>query len=799
MKKLSILFFLNVFFLTLAWGGAYDTYTGKVHGVNGYYYYNAKRLKAEEMASTQLFRVMDQTNLGVKGWHAYTDSLLTISFGQEKTSATPPKVYMTTFTYLRESTWGYNTPLIMTSSYPIIAVKMRIDSAKTVDQMIWVHFKAEAYKHGQSGVSSGKVWSVAADINKWKEWKNPVDTATANLPVQAIKLPANDPDSCNRIFYFNLASSSYKAFVNAGSDSIDLGRFRIDIGTSGYDTTGYNIPNYKIKWIRTYKSVGEMNQQIRTYRGDEAPDTRTDNQVALFEALYAGYQMHTKYNTSNEQIMNTYRDSLDFFKAVYDEIIPSDVASAQWTEWNTRIGQAAATVVKMNSDLLSKLTWKRGEDSYMVKLATSAFDGKYLALGGDIKVGGYAGKKLVFKTGEENGSAFYVASRDKVNGLTSYALVSDGYYIALHKDTLFAVASANRGNVATTINFTNRAPEDPYYSLNLGFYVGVTDGVNLNKSLIFPTTAFEPYLFEVIPYAYTYNSATDSIGKIAMEFNKDGDTEGWKRNNWRPYIETQQSTINEHGVLEAYATETYLANSAGSPVTETAFPAGIGLRREAGSFATGQYPNAYELNPKSDSVQHRPLDYQVVLNSGKNRYFAIKVASNESSADMSLGNFTFYRAFGEGYTFSMANADVKKNDVYVFDLLKLGIAPGNSYFVNQYIGNFPLVNKNSRIYIDWIRTYENLSDIPNESFALSSINESNSDNIGVYAYSAKGELKFENSSGVDANVNVYNVSGALVYSGVLSKVNTSLSVASGLYIVKVIIANSYSTQKVFVK
>ena len=126
-----------------------------------------------------------------------------------------------------------------------------------------------------------------------------------------------------------------------------------------------------------------------------------------------------------------------------------------------------------------------------------------------------------------------------------------------------------------------------------------------------------------------------------------------------------------------------------------------------------------------------------------------------------------------------------KGDVYYWDLLKY-ISVGKMPYVGQYLSSTGF-QKDDALYIDWIRTYESVDDIPTESFATA-VNDVKEDNGELKVFVTGNTINiFTEESG-----NIYTVDGICVaeFNGTAHE-----TVQPGIYIIR---AGSES-KKVMVK
>lgn len=561
------------------------------------------------------------------------------------------------------------------------------------------------------------------------------------------------------------------------------------------------VPTYRIKWIRGFASQEAFHEFVAQNNGDGPTDDRSDAQKALFEALRKAKKLHTAYNESNYDVVTDFSDKIDEYNDYYENTpAPNDnPESPEWIAWDTEVAAKAVELADLNKQFVADLAFTPTEYLYKIQ---SASDGRWLALGEDLTVNDVNGKQLIFVQNQSDATKFYVTSTGaSTDGIPLYTLKANGHYIGMIGSTILAVPEAKKGSATIILNFMNRDDSNELYGIGLGSvyanYAGVATGLVSAETFSYQDT----YKFSLEPYVY--EAGNDPKGFFEWTFDTTGDTEGWERNNYRPWIEIEQGTYDGQGCLVHKATATYEPNNTnGTQITS--FPTGVGTRREAGSFAGGQYPNEYELSPISDSIKHRPEDYLIVANSGINRYFAIKAASSNPAVDVAgnstTGNstFTFYQAFGDGLVLNFPDAIEKRGDVFIFDLLAAGMPPGGVRYVNQYMGNMPLNDPDERVYIDWMRTYETLAEIPSESFSGTSISSVKTTD-DFLAYGSQSALNIQNYSGSTLKVDVFSIDGRFVKTIWVTGSYATVPFNQGLYIVRAKSENGNHAQKVIVK
>jgi len=790
----------------------------KAHGVDGYYNFTAAKMKEEG-----IFSVNNQVAQAVKGKWAYEKDYIHVWYGISAASPTLP-TWRADWTLRGE----YNaSPLKLTSKYPIFAFKVGLPdstswngaataNATTGDASFSFKLDTWGFLEGTmikptSGNPPGRRVTVN-QIQITSNTKNAPDSASKRSSVTnigCVRLKSNEP--CQYIFYYNfndtIAKYGKMDFAPILARMADGKRALKTDTVWSEDKLTYRLdtvpPQYYIKWFKTFPSIDSLNIAIRTNFGDDMPDGRTTYQKNLYEVLYAADQLKTTYSTSNYEALTAFTDSSLKYEDIYYAPVPEATAgdSTAWKAWDAQVQNAVVQMKAVNAKFVSDLSWKKGSD-FLFSISCVG-DGKKLTVGEDVTVGGIKGKKLVWG---DTGTPFFATETGVVNNRTTYTLTNSGYFMGMYKDTLFMVPSASKATAVTNLSFVNRDESEAYYDFGVGLNFVNSDQSRLVKSTTFPlalagTTPYTYYLFELTPYQYV--QGTDPNGYFGWEFNKTDSTDGWAKNTWRPASEVKQVVINGLGCAKFGVTPTYLDNVVGRPVMTTTFPYQPGFRREYGSFATGQYPDEFEKNPISDSIQHRPLNYAITTNSGVNRFLAIKMAATDPTMDVTLLSLSLYANATDQTALSATSKVDKKGDVYVYDLVAAGIPYGGKVFVNQYIGfgtmNFPTTY--DAVVMDWVRTYKTVAEIPTESMpaVLVSTQTIQKQMAEVYAYATSGTLHIENLTGAVAKVNVYTISGTLVRSINVNEKFSAVSMPQGLYLVKATSGNQTNVQKVLVR
>ena len=257
----------------------------------------------------------------------------------------------------------------------------------------------------------------------------------------------------------------------------------------------------------------------------------------------------------------------------------------------------------------------------------------------------------------------------------------------------------------------------------------------------YPMTAGEGSLFEfngeteyhVEPaYAYSFDTYQwDAAAKAAAtERATLPYAEGWSVNGWN--LRTNVSI--EHNVAGTAVSAMRLsvkterddihADTLSTSIQITDFTNGqsVSVMREHGRYTSATNRVPVMLRADGSYEQQVPDSlYAINLNSGINRYFAIKwKATNDN---ITFGGMTFYvRKYVEEPAVSTANLLERRGDVYVWDLLDAGIPYGDRKACAQYLSWNGLSNAQDAVYVDWMRFYQSLDEVPTESMQVPSVN-----------------------------------------------------------------------------
>lgn len=210
-------------------------------------------------------------------------------------------------------------------------------------------------------------------------------------------------------------------------------------------------------------------------------------------------------------------------------------------------------------------------------------------------------------------------------------------------------------------------------------------------------------------------STQGSINGAQLTMGEHGQTfmlDGWRMQRWRMWSRVNKGTFKAEGgepleCLKLSTAPVYDSFDGTSLGNELSYPASAALRREGGVFT-----NFYDRDPAGGVRDESCL---VNLNAGVRRYLAIKCTSTNPDITISVFNF-LHKPETAATDFALNIADAEaKGDVYYWDLLKY-ISVGKLPYVSQYMSadNF---NEGDALYIDWIRTYASVDEIPTENFA----------------------------------------------------------------------------------
>lgn len=499
-----------------------------------------------------------------------------------------------------------------------------------------------------------------------------------------------------------------------------------------------------MKWLKTFKSFDEL-LALMNDEGNWGDGPEVDpNKDVLNSTLY----------TIRKQIANyKFSDKLEPLQAAYDAAsLVYDNPASTAEEYKA----AVEALLKAKDDFLIAIALDT--DTRMVNFYN--LSGMPLALSAeDVTVGNFTGKALEFGAAEPQ--SFLILPYGTANGQKAYMLKTAGGTMvqASNGQLLFVPASQLTSSTsAAQLVLGNRGTEDsPGYDFKIGKYyyffdenTGLLDYTEeiptvdtydeITSYLFFPTDApeYDPADHDNDNYPMTsgegsfseFNEPAQKVLDYAFEysfnaFEWDADAkavateraslpmmEGWRTNGFRLNTDIQQATIDDASLMKLTKVDNYY-NFHTDTLCQTIATTDFGsddiytIMREHGAYtsASNMVPQPNQL---CDSL------FAINLNSGINRYFAIKWKGTDEGITMNEMVLFIKKSIG-GPTLNMGNLLEKRGDVYVWDLLACGVPYGDSKACAQYLSWHGVKNSSQAVYVDWIRFYNNLDEIPSET------------------------------------------------------------------------------------
>ena len=545
------------------------------------------------------------------------------------------------------------------------------------------------------------------------------------------------------------------------------------------------MPYCLLKWVKTFRSMGEFSSMLNDENnwGDGAP---VDPQKPILNAkLYECNEFIAAYKFS---------DKLEPLQAAYD---------AALAVYNNP--ESTGDDYKAQVDALSK-----AEEDFLASISYTVTEkmNRIFNLGGmalglesePTTAGGFTGCRIV-GVEETNAVDFYFSEAGTANGQTNYNLKLASSTLVQAGDGTLLMVDVSQVKTAAALTFCNRGQEDnPGFDIKCGKYYyqlneeGVLTAIEtiptveeynaLNDYLFFLTEA-EPYNpedhnAETHPMTSGEGSGWEFNGKVSMEvdpafqasfdmFDWDAEAkaaatqrttipfvEGWRSNGFRlgSVLEIDNTTAytgsNALSCLRTYykaEVDNFHADTINTSMETTDYASAlITLMREHGKYtsASNRVPQPNQLCDSTCAIN---------LNSGINRYFAMKWKSN--SEDVKLNGFVFFVLKGiEEPTCNMDNLLEQRGDVYIWDLLECGIPYGDRKACAQYLNWKGIKSEEDVVYVDWIRFYDSLEAIPEETmtFGKEDSGEGGGEEDAITAPTVEKEIE---------STVIYSISGAV--------------------------------------
>lgn len=563
--------------------------------------------------------------------------------------------------------------------------------------------------------------------------------ASKDTSAVVMRLPDSAPDKDEFVLllnYYSIADNSDEAKESKRLlDRMDIESVGYHIMFFGYSNVedAIEAPTAYIKWMKTFTSVQDAMDKI-TLANNYGDGTESVAKTQLNYSLYyaeqalAGFKyLNSDVDVVDNEAYKAYKEAYNAANEVYNSGSSSD---ADCANANSNL-QAARVAFNQQVDLPSGLVYN------YLKSATG--QGAIIVGNDDVTIGGTIGKPLTIGNADAAQALSFVATGQVVNGQKSYNLKSaTGAVMQASDGTLLLV----EGATGSPFTFSKRDNEGNAFDIHCGDYYYYLDGdgqlakeKEITSDVAEDFEALSAYLFTVDDAIGDYQknaSAEEKIGlDLGWEFNdapeEDPGTRGmidgeekvmsensetkmvshWRMSRWRAFSRVNQETVkNSDGTdatcLVLFTAPTYDNWDASQTGIVNDYSAPAAMRLDHGT-ETPFYVR--DPNPRDDA-------YAYNINAGINRYFAIKM----THGDAEFNTMTF---IGQGLdiTINLENATGKKGDVLYWDLLQNGFAVGKNTFTSAFFSPKGFTQANTKLYVDWMRTYPTIEDIPEENFA----------------------------------------------------------------------------------
>ena len=587
------------------------------------------------------------------------------------------------------------------------------------------------------------------------------------------------------------------------------------------------LPTVYLKWIKTFPSMKAFDESLTAEQNWGDGEAVDPQKSVLNSALYDAAQFLANYKLSDK--LAGLQEAYDKAVEVYNDPA-SDAAAytAQIEALDAAKSEFLAAIAYTSESPMNTIT------SYMgVALGLTTQD---------VTIGDYTGK-LVTPVTAENATQFMFTENGIIAGQRVYNLKTAGGTIVQASDGSLMLVDASQLTGSNTANviFANRGDEMmPGYDMKVGNYYYYYDEMNgtlavseavpdaeyldeIAAYLFFPMAAvYDPSDHDAENYpmtsgegsawefngevemtmepAYEYSLNTfvwnADVRKVAEQRAMLPYVEGWSTNGWRMGTglvvdkTVEDSEGNPMSCLRLNWMDEYddlHVDSVSASMVTTNWAEGpqtISIMREHGRY-TSALNRVPQPNQQCDSM------YAINLNAGINRYFAMKWKG--TSPDLTFNGLTFYvRKNVEEPGVGMGNLLEKRGDVYVWDLLECGIPYGDRKACAQYMSWLGATKSTDYVYVDWMRFYDSLEDIPTETIATAihdvavaeqAVVTVNGNQVNVYC---------------NGNVEIFTADGRLAASA-WADGSASFTLAKGFYVVKATEGNQVAVKKIVLK
>ncbi|MBQ8422960.1 MAG: hypothetical protein IJY36_01695 [Coprobacter sp.] len=601
---------------------------------------------------------------------------------------------------------------------------------------------------------------------------------------------ANAPVCMLDTMDITLRALDFMSWINVYADTLWY-----DADSVAHVKTKDQMPYTLCKWVKTFESMEAFDATLNAENNWGDGPTVDPNKPVLNAALYEAQNFIAAYKFSDK--LNILQNAYDAALAVYNN--PASTGA----DYETQVAALTAAKEEFTTAISYKVTDKMNKFYFLTGMALGIESEP-------VTIGNYTGYRLT-AVEDVNAVNFYFTEAGISNGQTAYNLKDASTILVQASDgTLLMVDASQAGNKAA-LTFGNRGQEDnPGFDIKCGKYYYYFDSENglftaieeiptveeydeLADYLFYlaPADAYDPndHNSETHPMTSGEGSAWEFNGEIEMAlepaykasfemFEWDADAkaiataratipyaEGWSTSGWRlgnilqinkEHATTDGQPLSCLRVNYAAEVDDIHTDTLNNSITTTDYVNGgitLAIMREHGAYtsAANRVPQPNQL---CDSL------YAINLNSGINRYFAMKFKTNNEALE--FGGMVFFVLKGiEEPNANLDNLLEKRGDVYVWDLLECGIPYGDRKACAQYLSWKNVSSDKDAVYIDWIRFYDSLDAIPTETMEInettSAIKSATTDKevVETVIYSITGNILPEYTQGVNIVKVVY--------------------------------------------
>lgn len=624
----------------------------------------------------------------------------------------------------------------------------------------------------------GSVKDENGDAVSYPDPENPGEMKSGEPAWHILRVDPKDGEMSDIIIGLNIKAvrtASGRSFLDSCDIKLSgISFMPIDAFADYEGKSKDELPRIYFKWIKTFESWEAFEASLCDEQSWGDGPAMDPDKAVLNSELYAMRQLINNYKFSAQ--VETLRAAYDAAAAVYNN------AASTSADYQAQV----TAMTEAKTAFLAAIAYDNSES----KMSTFySLTGMGLGLTSqDVTVGNYTGRALTLVT-PENAANFLLTKNGEVGGQPCYTVQTSSYTMVQASDgqLLFVPATqlSSSSAKANLVMSNRKTADDPGYDFKVGkyFYFYSEEDGEFSTTTEFPTVEDESeltnYLFypqAALPYDRTdhnetthamtsgegswceFNGAVDvvinpayeaSFAKyewdanqkaVAQERAKQNQFEGWRTNGWRLGTGVESATLeNGEKTMKLTWRSEYdqIHNdsiNAAIAVTDWANDQIVTIMREHGDYnkATDKAPNN---NQTCDSL------WAVNMNAGINRYFAMKWKANTD--EIELNGLTFFvRKNIEEPGVGMSTLLEKRGDIYVWDLLDCGIPYGDRKACAQYLSWKNVKAADEAVFVDWMRFYENLADIPTESMTVPAPS-----GISTVSTDADAQLRFYDLNG----------------------------------------------------